>query len=118
MRRRCFFAIIVLLAGLAGLNAQAISIQEGQVLELVLPDDGDFNHVDVPRKNFIIKRGGIPDMKTLDGNRVVVEAIEETSKGTRLVLRRADGRNFFRSFPTMTARWPDAGESAELIPAD
>lgn len=118
MRNYSFFAIIILFAGVAGLRAQTVSIQEGQVLELVLPDDGDFNHVDVPRKNFIIKRGGVPDMKTLDGNRVVVESIRESSRGTRVVIRRADGRKFFRSFPTLTAHWPDAADSKELIPAD
>lgn len=57
-------------------------------------------------------------MKTLDGNRVVVESIRESSRGTRVVIRRADGRKFFRSFPTLTAHWPDAADSKELIPAD
>ena len=117
MRTRHFFMIFLFLVGTAGLSAQISEVQEGQVLELILPDDGDFNHLVVPRKNFIIKRGGVPDMKTLDGNRVVVTSVKETSRGTRIVLKREDGRKFFRSFPTLTAHWPEALESKELAPA-
>ncbi|MEJ2162536.1 MAG: hypothetical protein P8X60_04250 [Robiginitalea sp.] len=116
MKVFCYFIIFLFLGSIVSVNAQTVPLQEGQVMKLILPADGDFNHVLVPRKNFIIKRGGVASMKSLDGNLVVISEIRESSKGTKVVLKRKDGSNFFRSFPTITANWPEATESRELIP--
>lgn len=117
MKIRCFFAIFIFFAGISMAIAQTTSVQAGEELVLVVPEDGTFSHVDVPRKNIIIKRGWIADMKSLDGNRVIVSEVLETPDGTEVVLKRKDGRKFFRSFPTLTAQWPAVLESEELVPA-
>ena len=93
----------------------AQEVQVNDVLVIQQPEGPDFKHIHFPRKNFIIKRGGIANMKLLDGKKVVVEAISYQNDGSTLItLRRQDGKKFFRAFPTVTASLESALDSGEL----
>ena len=94
---------------------QQVNIQKGVVLTIESPSASDYQHVQFPRKNFIIKRGGIADMKTVLGKKVEIIDYVYTSNGsTEVTLKRVDGKRFFRKFPTITARLEDAIRSGEL----
>lgn len=118
MKKTLLLAVFILLTSTYGLSAQSVPLQEGQIMRIILPEDGTFNHLKFPRKNFIIKRGGIADMKSVDANLVVITDIRDTSSGTQIVLKRQDGRKFFRAFPSVTATWPAALETGELEPVE
>lgn len=94
--------------------AQATTVREGEAFQIEKPD-GDFQHIRFPRKNIIIKRGGLAHMGQVDGLTVVVERVDRQNGRQVVVLRRQDGRKFFRNFKTVTAYWPEAMESGELI---
>lgn len=113
MRKLAHIAILAVLLPLGTIQAQAPQVTEGMVLEIVKPQ-GDFQHLQVPRKNFIIKQGGLANMYSLHGNRVVVEKVQQLGDQHKVVLRRKDGRKFFRVYPTLTAHWPEAVQAGEL----
>lgn len=94
---------------------EQINIQKGAVLTIEEPSASDYQHVHFPRKNFIIKRGGIADMKTVLGEKVEVINYTYTSDGsTEVTLKRLDGKKFFRKFPTIKANLEDALSAGEL----
>jgi hypothetical protein len=114
MRKAIVCTILGIFGAVSIAHSQATSVTSGQEFELILPDDGNFEHVDFPRKNFIIKRGGIADMKSVDGNTVVVDRIERKDGQVLAVLRRKDGRKFFRHLREVRAQWPEALNQGEI----
>lgn len=118
MKKVALIIIFALFAGISQIQAQSSMLQQGQVLQIDRPESGDFQYVKFPRKNIIIKRGGIADMKSVEGMLVVVQSFKETKWGTEVTLKRKDGGKFFRNFPTITAIWPDARDNGELRPAN
>lgn len=113
MKFQAILVIFALLLPVSGALAQQAPIDEGAVLEIVKPE-GEFQHLKVPRKNIIIKQGGIANMYALDGSLVVVEAVQQLGEQHKVVVKRKDGRRFFRRYRTLTAYWPEALESGEL----
>lgn len=113
-------AILLSIAMIAWFNfmetePKAQEIQVNDVLVIQSPSGPDFKHIHFPRKNFIIKRGGIADMKQLAGKKVIVESISYKKDGSTLItLSRQDGMKFFRAFPTVTASLENALEAGEL----
>jgi hypothetical protein len=113
MKKAVLIAIIAVLLPLGTAWAQQPQITEGMVFELVKPN-GDFQHLQLPRKNFILKQGGHINMQSLNGNHVVVEKVQQLGEQHKVVLRRKDGGKFLRVYPTLTAHWPQALQDGEL----
>ncbi|RKN83175.1 hypothetical protein [Ulvibacterium marinum] len=110
------FSLVFVLAGFTAL-AQDTSdlIAVGDVMSINVPENGSFAHVHFPRKNLIIKRGGIADMKRVHGNKVVVTGIKTISNGNTVVtLKRKDGRKFFKFLPSVKADLENALAKGEL----
>lgn len=96
------------------LHAQE-DVKVGDVLEIGNPETRTYKHIEVPRANFIIKRGGIADYKTLKGEEVVVTAIKEKKDGTQEIkIKRTNGHRFFGSHPVIAANYKEALASGEL----
>jgi hypothetical protein len=95
---------------------QQVPIEDGTVLIIAKPATADYQHIDFPRKNFIIKRGGIANFKSLYGKKVEVVSHSYTPDGETIVtLKRVDGIKFFRNFSTVDAHLEDALSAGELI---
>lgn len=112
---------IILLFSVSLINAQettnqkSTDVQVGDVLEIGSPEAEMFKHIDFPRANFIIKRGGIANYKSVEGNKVVVTSIKEKKDGTTQVkIKREDGGRFFGSHKFVAADFKDAVKSGEL----
>lgn len=116
MRNIIFFILFLLSISLIqAQQKQQLNIQKGVVLTIKGPSASDYQHVHFPRKNFIIKRGGIADMKTVLGKKVEIIYYSYTSDGsTEVTLKRLDGKKFFRKFPTIKADLEDALSTGEL----
>jgi hypothetical protein len=92
-----------------------VPIQEGTIFTIAQPVSAEYQHIHFPRKNFIIKRGGIANMKSVFGKKVEVVAYSYTDDGgTKVTLKRTDGKKFFRNFRTVDAHLEDALSSGEL----
>ena len=79
-------------------------VKVGTILTINKPSAWEYRHIEFPRRNIIIKRGGIANMKSVYGEEVIVSKINENRKGVVVVtLKRTDGRKFFNSFPIVRA---------------
>lgn len=91
-------------------------VQVGDIFRIGDPDAPRYEHINFPRPNFIIKRGGVANYKGLPGNKVVVTAVEEKMDGTLVVkIKRADGGRFFGSHWEVSAELKGALETGELL---
>ena len=112
---------IALLFSVSVINAQEnvnelpADLKVGDVCEIGRPETNTFKHIDFPRENFIIKRGGSANYKSVEGNKVIVTSIKEKKDGTRQVkIKREDGERFFGSHTVVAADFDDAVKSGEL----
>lgn len=113
--RKLIFLLIAMFA-LSGLNAQedfSDSVAIGDELIISNPSSNDYKFIDVPRKNFIIKRGGIANISSLDNVVVRVTQITEGESPT-ITFEKANGRKFFRVYRTLKADLNGAINSGEL----
>ena len=113
--------VIALLFSVSMLSAQSTVNQEvtdvkvGDILEIGKPETNTYKHINFPRANFIIKRGGIANYKRAEGEKVVVTAIKEKKDGTTQVkIKRTDGNRFFGSHTVVSADFEKALASGEL----
>lgn len=118
--KKLFFIVLLVLATIS-INAQNAKqiIQEevevGDILQVGQPEAARFQHIEFPRPNFIIKKGGIANYKRLEGDKVVVTSIRETKDGTLEVqIKLANGGRFFRTHSVVTADLKNALASGEL----
>lgn len=111
---------ITLLFSVSLLNAQdnttvQTEVNVGDVFEIGKPETNKYKHIDFPRENFIIKRGGIANYRRAHGEEVVVTAVKEMKDGTtQIKIKRNDGGRFFNSHTVVTADYKDAITSGEL----
>ncbi|TDS17111.1 hypothetical protein DFQ03_1604 [Maribacter caenipelagi] len=91
------------------------NVNVGDVFEIGKPETNKFKHIDFPRENFIIKRGGIANYRRAHGEEVVVTAVKEKKDGTtEIKIKRNDGGRFFNSHTVVTADFKEAINSGEL----
>ncbi|MBD0852213.1 hypothetical protein [Maribacter arenosus] len=98
-------------------NAKSVSndVEVGDVFEIGKPETNTYKHINFPRPNFIIKRGGRANYKLVEGNRVVITSIKEKKDGTTQVkIKRKDGGRFFGSHTVIGADFDQAIQSGEL----
>ena len=112
--------VILLITGLfftLGIHSQGHveHVALGDIIIINEPMGAEFKHIHFPRKNFIIKRGGIADMKRVYASKVVVSAIiTKDNNNTQVTLKRLDGRKFFRFLPSVKADLESALQADEL----
>ncbi|WP_299530913.1 hypothetical protein [Ulvibacterium sp.] len=110
------FSLVFMLAGFTAMAQDTSDLVEiGDVMSINVPENGNFEHIHFPRKNVIIKRGAIADMKSVHGNEVLVTNIKIKSNGNTVVtLKRKNGRKFFKHFPSVKADLENALTKGEL----
>lgn len=114
--------VIGLIFSVSVLNAQNDSqvsktdIQVGDTFEIGHPEKNKYQHIDFPRANFIIKRGGIANYMSVVGEKVVVTSLKEKKDGTtQAKIKRTDGGRFFGSHATVTIDYVQALRTDELL---
>jgi hypothetical protein len=92
--------------------ADVVSV--GDVMIIGSPSGNSYEHVEIPRKNFIIKKGGIANISSIAQNKVEVTDLK-TKNGTTLVsLKKMDGKKFFNAYRILKADLNAAINSGEL----
>ena len=115
MKKVLFISVMVF--WILDLNAQTdpLSATKGDLFVINKSANQNYRHLDLPRANFIIKKGGIANYKSIVGTRVRVTGVKRNKSGeTAVILKREDGRKFFNSFPSITANLDKAIEEGEL----
>lgn len=109
-----FLAAIFLAYSSQSQKTQVESVEIGDKFVLGEPAGTNYSYVAVPRKNFIIKRGGLPNISSLKNTSIVVTDITYGKK-TRITFKRANDKKFFRIYKTFTADLQGAIQTGELI---
>lgn len=113
MRQISFFAALLFFVG--ALNAQAQeSVNIGDELIIASPVSDNYKYIDVPRKNFIIKRGGIANLKSLEDRKTIVKEINTVGDEVVVTLVPANGGKFFNVYRELKANLRDALDNGEL----
>ncbi|WP_299782306.1 hypothetical protein [uncultured Formosa sp.] len=117
MKKVLFFTGLLFL----GLSAKArtinpVLVNVGDVVTIGAPSNFEYSSIKFPRKNFIMKRGGIVNHKSLAGVKVEVVRVEKRRDGSReAIIKRADGRKFFNVLPTVIIELEHAVDTKELL---
>ncbi len=103
-----------------GLFAQSqtttIDVKIGDIFEIGTPVSNTYKHINFPKSNIIIKRGGMANYKNIKGSIVVVTSIKEKKDGTSVAnIKRKDGGRFFGSHTVIGANLNDALQTGELL---
>ncbi|MCR1024655.1 hypothetical protein NQT66_07535 [Cellulophaga baltica] len=113
--------LIIFLFSVSFLNAQtyineaSVKVRVGDLFKIGKPKASAYKHIDFPKANFIIKKGGIANYKNTEGELVVVTAIKEKKNGvTQVYIRRKDGGRFFGSHTVVRADVNQALSTGEL----
>ena len=116
MKAASIFFICLLSAQILAAQNSFGEIAVNDILAIETPMSGStFNHIYFPKKNFIIKKRGVANYKSIYGCVVMVSSIEKQVDGTtRVSLRRKDGRKFFNYLAEVKASLEPALERGEL----
>ena len=110
-----FFLGITLLQASTTTN-ELDDLEVGSVLMIGSPSANLYEHIEVPRMNFIIKKGGIPNYKTLFQSKVIVSKMKVMPDGSKVVhLKRQNGKRFFNSHSYIKAKLKEAIDTEELV---
>ena len=74
-----------------------IALEVGDIIQIAQPSFGDtYRYVKFPKKNIIIKRGGVATYKMMPGEQVVITKIKTNKRGnTKVTVERSNGKRFF-----------------------
>ncbi|MEO0572045.1 MAG: hypothetical protein AAF039_10105 [Bacteroidota bacterium] len=90
-------------------------VKVGDELLIGNPSKVDYQFIEIPRKNFIIKRGGIINMGSLLKNKVTVTNMTfDKNSNPIVVLKRSNGSKFFNALRILKADLNGAISSGEL----
>ncbi|MBQ4913321.1 hypothetical protein J8L85_02645 [Maribacter sp. MMG018] len=107
------FSVGTLLA--QDIDQTTTDVEVGDVFEIGRPETNKYKHINFPRANFIIKRGGIANYKSVEKNMVVVTSVKEKKDGsTEVKIKRKDGGRFFGSHTVVSVDFDDALQAGEL----
>ena len=97
MRSRILWTLLFGLL-VSAMYAQESQIEVGATFIIEDVENNKYKHIDFPKTNFIIKKGGVANYKKIKGQEVVVTSIKEHKDG-RLVatIKLASEKFFFNS---------------------
>ncbi len=94
-------------------NSSPIEVGDTIILNKATIDD--YTYVDFPRRNFILKKGGLP-AKNLNGSAVIVTDIAIDNKNrTKVKVKPADGSKFFNALTSVTIQLQEAVDNGEIV---
>lgn len=119
MKKLSILILLLIFTGMSNAQENDKLVAKGDIIVLGIPEGHHYQYVDFPRRNIILKRGAVANFKALAHKDLVVEAIDMKRDGsTQVTLKRRDGINFFKFYPTVTANLEKALVEGELVIPD
>jgi hypothetical protein len=92
------------------------SINVGDVFAIGEVYNNNYKHIDFPKSNFIIKKGGIANYENIKGEKVEITSIKEQKGGSLIAtIKLTSDKLFFNSHKYVTANISEAINKKELI---
>jgi len=115
MKKLCFLLLLATSFTFANNSNPQNTPKVGDVLVINAPSNQVYKHVDLPRLNTIIKRGGIGTYKGIVGKKVVIkDVISQNDGSTQVLLEKEDEGKFFRFLKTVKADYHKSLDSGEI----
>jgi len=117
MKKRILLVfIVVFLSGISYAQSSISDIKVGDVFTIAEVQNNNYEHINFPRTNFIIKKGGIADYDSLKGKKVQIHSIKEEKDGSLVAtITLASKKSFFNSHKYVTVSLNEAIEDKELL---
>ncbi|RXG14269.1 hypothetical protein DSM03_101386 [Leeuwenhoekiella aestuarii] len=91
-------------------------LKAGDVLKIASPSTSSFEHINFPKSNFIIKRGGIANYRSLINKEIeVTEVTEENGCVAQVDVKLKDGKKFFNTVETVRVDLKKALDAGEIV---
>ncbi|MCH3882287.1 MULTISPECIES: dihydroorotase [Tenacibaculum] len=89
---------------------------KGDVFQIGNANYNNYKHINFPKANFIIKKGGIVNYKNIKGQKVVITSVKEKENGKKIAtIKLLDSRKFFNSHKYITVEIEEAIRNKELL---
>ena len=119
MKKICF--VLLLAFGVAFANDSNLLNNNqndpivGDILVIKATSNTNYNHIDFPKLNVIVKKGGLANYKSVHGNHVVVTDVKIKNDGNVYVtLEKKDKTKFFGFVKQVNADYHKSISSGEL----
>ena len=87
----------------------------GDTFVIQQTDNNNYKHINFPKANFIIKKGGIADFKQIVGKEVEISSTKNDKNGDLIAtIKLVSGIRFFNSHKYLTVNIKEAIENDEL----
>lgn len=115
-RGKILFVLFGLLAGIVSAQEKFDDmVTVGDTLYIGEPSQNTYEYIDIPRKNFIIKKGGIANISSINNTTVTITNIKKSKSGETIVtFKKADGNKFFKAYRKLSANLNGAINAGEL----
>ena len=116
---RTLFLIAALALGTVTANAQETcetpKVKAGDILKIAAPAHSSYDHINFPKSNFIIKRGGIANYRALINQEIkVTEVTIENGCISKVDVALANGKKFFNTVKTVSVDFKEALAAKEI----
>ena len=108
---------VLIVVGSLSLNAQEtnIEVKKGDIYEIVTPSGKSYKYINFPRKNIILKKGGVLTNQTVNGKEVIVTKVTKKNNGsTKIKVKPTDGTGFYKVIKSVTIHFEEALKSGEI----
>ena len=97
-------------------SCETPDLKTGAVLKIASPSNSSYAHINFPKSNFIIKRGGIANYKSLINKKVKVTDVKmENGCVSQVEVELVDGKKFFNTVKAVTVDVEAALEAQEIV---
>lgn len=106
---------------LLGITLQAQekkALDIGDVVKIKAPQNGNYQGLHVPKRNFLVKLGERPNYKKINGVSAKIVAITQQKGQQIITLERVDNKKFFIHTRQLTANVEKATQLNELVLID
>tara|TARA_R110002049_G_scaffold30582_1_gene104700 strand:+ start:29 stop:394 length:366 start_codon:yes stop_codon:yes gene_type:complete len=112
-----FLMAVLIVLGSLSLNAQETSIEvnKGDIYVIVKPSGNSYKHINFPRQNIILKKGGVLTNQTVNGKEVIVTKVTKKNNGsTKIKVKPTDGTGFYKVIKSVSINFEEAIKSGEI----
>ena len=110
------FVLAFFASGLIYAQNSTADQNKGDIFQIGSAHYGNYRHINFPRANFIVKKGGIPNYNTVEGQKVVIISIDEQKNGKRVAtIKRVDSKKVFNSYKFVIVNMDKAIKHKELL---
>lgn len=110
--------LITLFFGCFNLSFSQTEPKVGDQLIIKAPSAQEYNHIDFPKLNILVKRGSLANYKSVYNDTVVVDAVMTNDDGSvSVILKKKNSGKFFGFLPKVKADYAKAIEAKEMVVA-